>query len=124
MPGRDVWNRILNRLNRGEAQEKYLEFSYGNSNINYVENPVEGIRQLGIYLESIENNYKNIHQPVFVIQADANPVVDPKGSRKVYGKIGSSKKEFSLLSSNQHILVNGEEASKVVRKIVSFAQGL
>ncbi|BHH85817.1 alpha/beta fold hydrolase [Desulforhopalus sp. 52FAK] len=124
MPAQDVWNRMLNKLSRGEAQEKYLEFSYGNSLINYVENPVEGIRQLGDYLGSISKNYSNVHQPVFVIQADENQVVDSKGSRKVYNKIGSKNKEFCLLSSDQHILINGEGAAKVVRKIVSFAQSL
>jgi len=124
MPGRDVWNRMLNKLNRGEAQEKYLKFSHGNSLINYVENPVEGIRQLGEYLESIGKNYSHVHQPVLMVQADENPVVDPKGSRKVFSKIGSKNKEFCLLSSDQHILINGDGAGKVVKKIVSFAQSL
>ena len=124
MPGRDVWNRILNRLNRGEDQEKYLDFSYGNSLINYVENPVEGIRQIGDYLDSLMKSYEKIQQPVFVIQADKNPVVEPEGSRKVYGKIGSKNKEFSLFSSEQHILVNGDEGPRVIRKIIAFIQGL
>ena len=124
MPGRDVWDRILNKLKRGETQEKYLEFSHGNSLINYVENPVDGIRELGEYLDSVENSYKDISQPVLIIQADGNPVVDPRGSQKVYGRVGSSEKEFCLLSSGHHVLINGEDASKVVGKIVAFVQGL
>lgn len=124
MPGRDVLNRILNKLKRGEAQEKYLAFAQGNGNINYVENPVEGIRELGEFLESIEKSYENISQPVLIIQADANPVVAPKGSIKVFGRVGSSKKEFSLLSSDQHILISGKDSTKVVEKIISFVQGL
>jgi len=124
MPGRDVWNRILSKINRGETQGKYLEFSYGNSLVNYIENPVEGIKELGDYLDSIEKKYQEISQPVFIIQADDNPVVDPKGSRKVYGRVGSLDKEFCLLSLNEHVLIDGENASKVVRKIVSFVQRL
>lgn len=124
MPGRDVWNSLLNKLSRGEAQDKYVEFSHGNSLINYVENPVEGIRELGEYLDSIAKTYQKIRQPVFIVQADANPVVDPKGSRKVYSRVGSADKEFCLLSSDQHILINGNGASKVVNKIVSFIEGL
>lgn len=124
MPGRDVWNRILNRLSRGEAQDKYLEFSHGNSLINYVENPVEGIRQLGAYLESIEEQYKKISQPVFIVQADANPVVDPDGSMKLFEEVGSSDKEFCLISSDKHILIAEEPGTRIVRKIVAFAQWL
>lgn len=124
MPGRDVWDRILNKLKRGESQEKYLDFSYGNSLVNYVENPVDGVRELGEYLDFITEKYRDITQPVFIIQADGNPVVDPKGSRKVYGRVGSSDKEFCLLSLNEHVLIDGESSSKVVAKIVSFVQRL
>ncbi|TKB06207.1 glycerol acyltransferase [Desulforhopalus sp. IMCC35007] len=124
MPGRDVLNRILNKLKRGEAQEKYLAFAQVNGHINYVANPVEGIRELGEFLESIEKSYTNISQPVLIIQADGNPVVSPKGSGKVFGRIGSSQKEFSLLSSDQHILVNGKGSTRVLEKIILFVQGL
>jgi len=124
MPGRDVWNRILSKINRGEAHGKYLEFSYGNSLINYIENPVEGIKELGDYLDSITKIYQEISQPVFMIQADCNPVVDHNGSRKVYDIVGSLDKEFCLLSLNEHVLIDGESASKVVGKIVSFVQRL
>lgn len=124
MPGRDVWNRILNKVKRGEIQERYLEFSYGNSRVNYVENPVNGVRELGEYLDSIVGAYQQISQPVLLIQADSNPVVDYKGLRKVYDRVGSSDKEFCLLSLNEHVLIDGENASKVVGKIVSFVQRL
>ena len=124
MPARDVWNRILNKMKRGESQEEYLDFSHGNSLVNYAENPVDGIRQLGEYLDSITKVYEKISQPVFIIQGDGNPVVDPGGSRIVYGRVGSSDKEFCLLSLNEHVLIDGESASKVVEKIVSFVQRL
>jgi esterase/lipase/1-acyl-sn-glycerol-3-phosphate acyltransferase len=124
MPGRDVWNRILNKIKRGESQEKYLEFSYGNSLVNYLENPVEGIKELGEFLDSIAKIYQEISQPVFIIQADKNPVVDHNGSRKVYDRVGSLNKEFCLLSLNEHVLIDGKSASKVVGKIVSFVQHL
>lgn len=124
MPGQDVWNRILSKLNRGEIEEKYLKFSHGNKHINYEENPVEGIRELGEYLDSITKSYQEISQPVFILQADGNPVVHPKGSQKVYRKVGSTDKEFCLLSSDQHMFINGDGASKVVAKIVSFVKQL
>ena len=51
-----------------------------------------------------------------------NPVVDPKGSRKIYEKINSDQKEYCLLSFNRHVLVDGEEAHRVHRKIAAFIE--
>ena len=124
MPAQDVWNRILNKIKRGEAEGKYLDFSHGNSLINYTENPVKGIRELGEYLESISKRYQDVKQPAFIVQAGRNTVVDPKGSRKIYNRLGSTDKEFCLLSTDHYVLMNGESASKVARKIVTFIQEL
>ena len=59
-----------------------------------------------------------------VIQADENPVVDPEGSKKLYDKLGSAKKEFCLLNYDRHVLVNGTEAENVHQKIATFLNHL
>jgi len=124
MPETDVWGRILNKMKRGEHRSQFFTFSHGNPHVNYPRNPVAGIKEVGDYLESIEKSYADISQPALIIQADKNPVVDPKGSMQLYDRIGSTDKEFCLLSHDRHILVNGEGADKVFRKIASFIRGL
>jgi len=124
IPSQDVWNRILNRWKSGEKEQAFLDFSYGNRHVNYSENPVDGISELGDFLESIETRYQNIRQPALVVQADNNPVVDPAGSRKIYDNLGSGEKEFCLMNYNRHVLVNGPGAEKIFRKIKSFLLGL
>jgi esterase/lipase len=83
-------------------------------------NPVAGVKEVGDYLESIEKRYAAINQPALVMQADKNPVVNPKGSQQVYENIGSAEKEFCLLNYDRHILVNGDGAEKVFQKIGAF----
>ena len=120
MPGIDVWNRLLQRMRRGEKASDFYNFNYGNPHVNYPRNPVAGIREVGDLLENIEDRYKDIQQPVLIVQMDTNPVVDPKGSKELYDEIGSRRKEFVLLSENRHALVYGEASGKVLRKIAAF----
>jgi len=119
MPTVDVWNRILNKV-KGEEKKEFLDFSHGNSYVNYSKNPVAGVKEVGAFLDSAEKQYNRIRQPVLIIQADKNPVVDPKGSRKIYEKIESNEKEYCLLSFNRHILVEGRGAEMVRKKISNF----
>ena len=120
MPGQDVWNRTLNKMRMNGFDTQFLEFSHGNRHVNYPRNPVAGVKQVGEYLESLEKRYDAITQPALILQADKNPVVDPKGSEQVYSSIGSRNKEYSLLNYERHVLVNGQGAEKVCKKISDF----
>jgi esterase/lipase/1-acyl-sn-glycerol-3-phosphate acyltransferase len=123
MPAVDVWNRMLNKM-KGEGEKQFMAFSHGNSYVNYLKNPVAGVHQIGEFLDATEKRYSEIRQPALIIQADKNPVVDPRGARKIYGKIESDQKEFCLLSFDRHVLVDGRKAHRVHRKIASFIEML
>jgi len=124
MPSMDVWNRVLNKMKRGEHNSQFFEFSHGNHHVNYSKNPVAGVKELGEYLQSIEKGYAAISRPALIFQADKNPVVDPKGSLQLYDSIGSADKEFCLLSFDRHVIINGDGAEKVFRKIGAFIGNL
>ena len=120
MPVVDVWNRMLNAMKKEKDVEQFLDFSHGNLHVNYPQNPVAGVHEIGEYLKSIDSTYGSITQPTLIIQASNNPVVDPEGSEKLYGRIGSENKEYCLLSYDCHVLINGEGAERVHRKIGDF----
>jgi esterase/lipase len=124
MPAGDVWNRLLNKMRLGERNGQFLDFSHGNSHVNYRKNPVAGIWEVGELLESIEKSYGAIRQPALIVQADKDPVVDPKCGVQLFNAIGSAKKELCLLSYDRHILVNGDGSEKVFRKIKTFIGSL
>ncbi len=124
MPGRDVWNRILNKMKRGDHAQQFFEFHHGNSHVNYRRNPLTTVKEVGEYLESIEKRYATISQPTLILQANKDPVVDPAGAKELYDNIGSTNKEFCLLGDDQHVLVNGAGAEKVFRKIGDFVRDL
>lgn len=124
MPATDVWNRLLNKMKRGERNIDYLDFPSGSVKGNYTRNPVSGVKEVGDFLESIEQTYSAISKPVLIFQADRNPVVDPGGTQQLFAKIGSARKEFCLLGDDRHILINGAGATKVFKKIINFIDEL
>ncbi len=124
MPERDVWKRIISKMKREDQAQQFFDFSHGNSHVNYQKNPVATIKEVAEYLESIEKTYSAISQPTLIIQANNNPVVEPKGTQYLYDRIGSNDKEFCLISDDRHILVNGAGTERVYRKIGDFIGAL
>ncbi len=124
MPAIDVYNRLLQKLKRGTRNTDYLEFSADNLSMNYPRNPVAGVKEVDDLLDSLEKSYGAIRQPALIVQADKNPVVDPRGSQQLFDLLGSRDKEYCLLSYERHVLVNGEGMEKVFRKIGGFIDAI
>jgi esterase/lipase len=124
MPAADVWNRLLNKMKRDDKNLDFLDFPGGSFPGTYPRNTVSGVKEVGEFLAAIDQQYSAITQPVLILQADKNPVVDPKGSQQLYAAIGSKNKEYCLFSDDRHILVKGEGAGRVFSKIGAFVDEL
>ncbi|MFH0785813.1 MAG: alpha/beta fold hydrolase [Pseudomonadota bacterium] len=124
MPATDVWNRLLGKMKREEKNIDFLDFPGGSNEANYERNPVSAIKEVGDFLEAIEKQYSRVTKPALILQADKNPVVDPKSSQQLFAAIGSASKEFCLMSDDRHILISGAGAGKVFAKIGIFVGAL
>ena len=124
IPPSDVWNRFLAKLKREEKPNDYLQFTGDDERGNYSRNPVSGVHEVGDFLEEISDRYGEIAVPALIMQSEANPVVDPKGSQRIFAMLGSADKEFAMLSGARHILVAGEGEERSWRRIASFLDSL
>ncbi len=120
MPAVDVWNRILGKINKDALEEKFFDFSPDNPHVNYKQNPVLGVREVGKFLDKLKDRLPGMQHPAFLIHADQDPVVDQNGSRQLYEALGSKQKELSLLSFDRHVIINGERSGRVHRMITDF----
>lgn len=120
MPAFDVWDRLRHRLKGNGDQQRFLQFTADNPHIAYSRNPISGIKEVGELLEGLEEKAPAVSQPVLIVQAENDPVVAPRGSRRLYTLLGSSKKEYSVFHSDRHILVNGEGAERVHHAIWEY----
>lgn len=124
VPAIDVWNRLMDRFSREGAKKEFVENRPENPHINYLRNPVSGIRELERLMESIEPAIPSIKVPALVIQADGDPVVNPKGSRKVYELLGSQNKSYVVFNINRHVIVLGEGSYMVHKAVGDFVESL
>ena len=122
LPAIGVWNRSMDLMGMDGAKMEFVENRPENPHINYFRNPVRGVRELGLLMESVEKRLPLINIPALVIQADGDPIVNPKGSRKVFELISSTDKEYLLFNFNRHGILLGKGAEKVHRAIGDFVQ--
>ena len=124
MPNIDVWNRIVAKVKGNSLEDRFLTFSPDDREMTYDRNPVFGVREVGRLLDSLRPKLEEIRHPALVVQASDNPVVDQKGSRQFFDRLGSRKKHYCLVDSKRHIIVNGEGAGTVHRLIENFIRDL
>jgi len=58
--------------------------------------------------------------PALIVQSARDPVVSPKGSRKIFDRITSEDKEYRLFNFSRHGILLHEGSEKVYRAVVEF----
>jgi esterase/lipase len=122
VPAVDIWNRLMKRVRWEEARLEFVENHAENPHINYSRNPIAGIRELERFMSALEPKLAGIDVPATIIQAQGDPVVNPKGSLRVYQRLGSEDKTYLLLNLQRHGILLGEGAENVHRYIWEFVQ--
>ena len=124
VPAVDTWNRWMKMVGLDKARKEFIPNSPENPHINYFRNPIGGVRELGLLMEALEPKLPSIHLPVLVVQSAGDPLVDPKGSRRVFELLGSKDKEYLLFDFDRHGILLGEGAHRVHRAIGNFIRRL
>ena len=63
---------------------------------------------------------KELEKPVLVVQSRKDPVVNPKGTLRLFNKIGSETKEYYLFDYPRHGILLGEGRERVFKAIENF----
>jgi len=124
VPAVDVWNRIMKKVRWDGAKKEFVENRPENPHINYVRNPVAGIRELERLMESLEPRLGEITVPALVMQSCQDPVVDHKGSRRAFELLGSADKEYILFNFDRHGILLGPGAGRVHQAVAGFIKNL
>jgi esterase/lipase len=124
VPAVDVWNRLMKRVRVNGVQMEFVENQPENPHINYLRNPVSGVREIERLMENLESRLPSLKVPAMVAQASEDPVVDPKGSRKIFDLLGSEDKRYVLFHFNRHGILRGPGSYVVHRAVGDFIQGL
>ncbi|HOP63218.1 MAG TPA: alpha/beta hydrolase [Spirochaetota bacterium] len=115
-----MFNSILKKFKLNNKNMEFIPNVPENADINYPENPVSGINELGKLMDIVEKGLFKIKIPALIIQATEDPVVNPKSAEEIYNRINSEDKKLIKIKSLRHGIVRGHELKKVTTEIVSF----
>ncbi|MCU0560271.1 MAG: alpha/beta fold hydrolase [Desulfobacterales bacterium] len=120
----DLWNRFMDKTSRSGPKLEFVENRPENPHINYHRNPVSGVREIERLMDDLEPRLERIRIPALILQASADPVVDPRGARKIFDRLGSKDKQYLLFSFSRHGILLGEDSGRVHRAIAEFLDRL
>lgn len=116
----DSWNTMIKKIRLNVMAKEFIDNNPENPHINYFRNPIAGIHQLEKLMDSLEPKLETIHLPVLVVQSRKDPVVNPKGTLKLFEKLGSELKEYYVFDYNRHGILIGEGVSRIYKAIENF----
>ena len=123
-PAVDMWNRIMDRTYNMGPKKEFVENKPENPHINYLRNPISGVKEIERLMDDLEPRLPELSIPALIIQSRRDPVVDPKGSRKIFERIGSQEKKYILFNFDRHGILLGPGAEKVYQAIGDFVKQL
>ncbi|SDU60275.1 alpha/beta fold hydrolase [Desulfobacula phenolica] len=122
VPAIDAWNAMIKKIHLNTIAKEFIENHPENSHINYRRNPVSGIHQLEKLMEYLEPKLKTITKPTLVIQSRKDPVVNPKGTLKLFKQLGSDNKEYYIFDYDRHGILTGEGVQRIYKAIEQFVK--
>jgi esterase/lipase/1-acyl-sn-glycerol-3-phosphate acyltransferase len=120
IPAINAWNTMIRRIRFNAMAREFIDNHPENPHINYLRNPIAGIHQLGMLMEQLSPKLKQITRPVLVVQSRKDPVVNPRGTEKLFHQLGSTVKELYLFDYERHGILIGEGVTRVYQAIENF----
>ena len=123
-PAVDMWNRIMDKAYGAGPKMEFVENKPENPQINYLRNPIAGVREIERLMDDLEPKLADLNMPSLIVQSRRDPVVDPKGSRKIFELIGTDDKEYRLFNFDRHGILLGDGSERVHKAIGEFVKRL
>lgn len=117
-----VWSRIRKMVSFGDPTNTFIENHPENPHISYARNPVSGIREVELLMESLEPRLPDVKAPSLVVQSHRDPIADYRGSLRIFEMLGSADKKYSLFNCERHCIVLGKGTERVHREIANFLE--
>ncbi len=115
-----LWNKLVDKVVKDEGRRHFVPNEPENPHINYLRNPISGVKELMELMDELSKRLNRIEVPALLIQASDDPVVHPEGSKRVYQGLGSQDKELIMFNSDRHGILRGDVSERVFARILEF----
>lgn len=120
----DTWNKLMGKVHLNDAKRDFVDNHPENPHINYLRNPISGVRELERLMHQLEPKLAEIQVPALVVQSSADPVVNPTGSMRIFDLLGSQDKRYVVFNHRRHGILLGKGSQDVHRTIGEFVDHL
>ncbi|PCI22746.1 MAG: acyltransferase [Piscirickettsiaceae bacterium] len=115
----DTTNKAIKSITGGEGLMTFKDNTPEHPNINYKHIPISAVNQLLQLVKKTKSRLKRINCPVYLIQADNDPVVDSSSMALLLGSINTAVRQYDWICSNRHGILH-ENTGNCQQKIIDF----
>jgi len=114
-------NLLNNFLSLFNADIDTYESEPEHPEINYKMHYLTSVGELKDLIDLVNERLEYITEPTLIIQADKDPVVNPKSADIIYDTIASAHKEKYIVHSDKHVITLEDSVNQeIFKKIVHF----
>ncbi|HEC91269.1 MAG TPA: alpha/beta fold hydrolase [Alphaproteobacteria bacterium] len=99
-------NKLSSWIPSFEGFMPFIENDSEHPHINYFNIPVQGLYQLRLMTDELQNRLAKVKSPVLIIQGEGDLVVDPKSAKIIHGKLASTDKTLHWVAADRHGIIN------------------
>lgn len=123
-PAVTVWNRVMDVFSYQWAKKEFVESVPERPELNYTRIPITALRAMERFMAELEPRLALIAAPALVLQAEGDPVVDPRGSQRLFEMLGSGSKSYRRFPLERHGILAGDGAGEVHAAVWEFVEGI
>jgi len=116
-------NRLVRSLSSLEGVMPFRPNASEHPHINYRNIPVRGLYELRRMVDALGRRLGDVRAPALVMQADADPVVEPRSARIIHRRLGSSDKRLHMVAAARHGILH-EDLGGTVALVTDFVESL
>ncbi|MFO8111633.1 MAG: alpha/beta fold hydrolase [Desulfosalsimonadaceae bacterium] len=122
IPAIHLWNQMMKKMNLPQAGKQFVNNNPENPHINYLRNPLSAVLEMERLMSALAPRLEKISIPALIIQSFADPVVHYEGAMKIFMRLSSKDKEYLLVNTARHGIINGEGSERIWKAVEQFVE--
>jgi len=113
-------NGMLRKLGLSNGYLRRPNYDTADPEIDYEVDYLCSVRELGRAVRACRRSLGRVSAPALVVQADADPTVDPISAKLLIKRLGSECKMLARLPFDRHVIVRDSGSEEVFRRVTRF----
>jgi len=114
-------NKLSSWIPSFEGIMPFRENDSEHPHINYFNIPIQGLYQLRLMTDELQNHLAKVETPALIIQGDEDHVVEPESAKIIHNELASVDKSLRWIASERHGILN-EDIGETQNLLDAFIQ--